>query len=339
VYFTILSFGKELGKVNKFMKFGKVFFVGVFASAFLLALFVFKGNLLVKRDFPSFIAPLPSYLVDSVLVKSLDFWKPKEENVLQAAIAKPQIQAEAALIYDITDDKVLFEKNAKTRLRIASLVKIATAIVALESKEANSKFTVSEKAASVGENSMGISGGETYTLEELLYGLILQSGNDAAQAIAEGVSGNSDSFVSEMNRKAKILGLKDTFFINPSGLEEDDKEEYSSAFDLLALTKYALTIPLFAKVAQTVEYQIPYSQDHKYIPLYNQTNLLTSYPGVLGVKTGYTPSAGLCLVTYAENGGHKLIGIILNSPSRREEMRELLDYSFAVLGVKIPGRN
>jgi len=92
-------------------------------------------------------------------------------------------------------------------------------------------------------------------------------------------------------------------------------------------------------VAQTVEYQIPYSQDHKYIPLYNQTNLLTSYPGVLGVKTGYTPSAGLCLVTYAENGGHKLIGIILNSPSRREEMRELLDYSFAVLGVKIPGRN
>lgn len=320
------------------MKFGKVFFVGVFVSLFLTAIFVFKGNLSIDKDSPTFIAPLPSYLIDSVLVKSLDFWKPKEE-ILSSVSTKPQIQAEAALIYDITDDKILFEKNAKTRLRIASLVKIATAIVALEIKDAESKINVSEKAASVGENSMGISAGETYTLEELLYGLILQSGNDAAQAIAEGVSGDSGRFVAEMNRKAKILGLADTFFINPSGLEEDGKEEYSSAFDLVALTKYALTLPVFAEIAKTVEYEIPYSAEHKYLYFFNQTNLLTSYPGVLGIKTGYTPSAGLCLVTYAQNGGHKLIGVILNSPSRREEMRELLDYSFAVLGVKVPGRN
>ena len=102
------------------------------------------------------------------------------------------------------------------------------------------------------------------------------------------------------------------------------------------LTKHALTLPAFAQVAQTVEYEIPYTSSHKYIPLYNQTNLLTSYPGVKGVKTGYTPAAGLCLVTYAENGGHRLIGVILNSPSRREEMRELLDYSFVTLGIKVP---
>jgi serine-type D-Ala-D-Ala carboxypeptidase (penicillin-binding protein 5/6) len=94
----------------------------------------------------------------------------------------------------------------------------------------------------------------------------------------------------------------------------------------------------FARVAATVEHVLPNTTDHKYIYLYNQTNLLTSYPGVKGVKTGFTPGAGLCLITYVENGGHKIIGVILNSESRREEMRELLDYSFTVLGVSVPGR-
>src|SRR5581483_4371880 len=146
--------------------------------------------------------------------------------------------------------------------------------------------------------------------------------------------GDVPTFVAHMNQKAKILGLTDTFFVNPSGLEEDPPlpHEYSTAYDLAILTKYALSLPLFAKVAATVEYDIPYTSNHKHIYLFNETNLLTSYPGVKGVKTGYTPSAGLCLITYAENDGHKLIGVILNSESRREEMRALLNYSFSLLG-------
>lgn len=281
------------------------------------------------------LSPLPSYLTNTRLVQGLDFWKPRESKVLQGSIEKPEITARAAYVYDVTSDKALYEKNSRQRLPVASLVKIATAIVVLETKDPSLKVRISKKAASIGENSMGISEGEVYTLEQLLYGLILHSGNDAAQAIAEFVSGGSGNFVEEMNRKAKILGLSDTLFVNPSGLEES-KKEYSTAYDLSILTKHALTIPLFVKIASTVEYDIPYSPEHKHVYLFNQTNLLTSYLGVKGVKTGYTPSAGLCLVTYAENGGHKLIGIVLNSESRREEMRALLDYSFSVLGVKVP---
>lgn len=320
---------------------GKFFFL-TFLVAFVFGMFVtLRSNVLFAQKATNIISPLPSYLIDSKLVKQLGFWQPKERNVMSSSIIKPKVSAKAVLLYDITTDTVLYEKDSKERLPVASLVKIATAIVALESKDPTAKVRVSANAASVGENSMGLTTGETYTLEELLYGLILNSGNDAAMAIAEAVSGNSKAFVDEMNRKAKILELSDTLFANPSGLEEGNGTvgEYSSARDLVILTKYALTLPPFAKIAETYEYHIPFTTSHKGVDLYNQTNLLTTYHGVKGVKTGYTPGAGLCLVTYAENGGHKIIGVILNSQQRREEMRELLDYSFTVLGVHIPGRN
>lgn len=311
-------------------------FLALVLSVIVGAFLVIRGNSAV--EIPRVVAPLPSYLVNTSLAQGLDFWKPKDANVLQSAIEKPQVSAKAAFVYDITQDKVLYDKNSKERLPVASLIKVATAIVALESKRPSARFRVSSKAASVGENSMGITAGEVYTLEELLYGLMLYSGNDAAEAIAESVAGTSEQFVALMNQKAKILGLSDTYFVNPSGLEDDKNPEYSTAYDLAILTRYALSNRVFAQVAQTVEYTIPYSSEHKRIYLYNQTNLLTSYPGVKGVKTGYTPSAGLCLVTYVENGGHKLIAVILSSESRREEMKELLDYSFTVLGVNVPGR-
>ena len=322
---------------SNFTEMVRIFLLGFLVTFLVAAFFVLKEHVPIANRAIAIVSPLPDYLQNSALVTGLDFWKPKDTNVMSSTIEKPQITAVAAYVYDITTDKVLYEKNSKEHFSIASLVKITTAIVALESKDAQSKITVSEHAASVGENSMGVSSGETYTLEELLYGLVLHSGNDAAEAIAEAVSGDSSQFVDLMNQKAQILGLSDTHFVNPSGLEEDNgAREYSSGYDLAVLTKYALTLPVFAKVAATVEYDIPYSAEHKHIYLFNQTNLLTSYPGVKGVKTGYTPSAGLCLVTYVENGGHKLIGVILNSERRREEMRELLDYSFSILGVKVP---
>lgn len=317
------------------------FFIVTLLLAFVFGFFItVRRNVLFAEKSTVIVSPLPRYLSDSNLVKQLSFWQPKEKNVRASSIIKPQVSAKAVLLYDTTTDTVLYEKNSKDRMPIASLVKIATAVVALETKEPVAKMRVSANAASVGENSMGATAGEAYTLEELLYGLVLHSGNDAAMTIAEGVSGTSNNFVLDMNRKAKILGLSDTFFVNPSGLEEEEglAGEYSSAHDLVMLTKYALTLPLFAKVVQTFEYHIPAATEHKQLDLYNQTNLLTTYPGVKGVKTGFTPSSGLCLVTYAENGGHKIIGVILNSQQRREEMKELLDYSFSVLGVHVPGR-
>ncbi len=245
----------------------------------------------------------------------------------------PWVHAKNALTYEITTNKILFERDSKKRVPIASLTKIMTAVIALEHKDLGEKFIVSEKAATIGENAMGISSGEIYTLNDLLYGLILRSGNDAAVAIAEGVSESEESFVEWMNIKAKELGLSDTYFSDASGLNDNT---YSTVYDLIKLTRYALKNPDFKRVVGTIDHEIPaVGGEHKYLALSNQTNLLRTYPGVKGVKTGFTEAAQLCLVTYAENDGYEIIGVVLASDARKTDMIQLLDYSFEKLGVKI----
>ena len=245
----------------------------------------------------------------------------------------PDVLAENAITVDITNDQVLFEREANTRVPIASLTKIMTAVVALEHMRLADEILVSEKAGTTKENSMGISPFEIYTLEDLLYGLVLHSGNDSAVAIAEGAAQTEESFVEWMNIKAEELGLKDTSFADASGL---DDSTYSTAYDLAKLTKYALKNPDFKRVVATFEYEIPYEEGkHKYLFLSNQTNLLTTYPGVRGVKTGYTEEANYCLVTYAENNGVEIVGVILDSNARRSDMVRMLDYSFAKFGIYI----
>src|SRR3989344_4493438 len=224
-----------------------------------------------------------------------------------------------------------------------------TALVALENAKLSDKFTVSEKAATIGENSMGLTQGETLTLEDLLYGAMLVSGNDAAVAVAEGVSQTEDAFVQLMNQAARDLGLSDTEFINASGLDEDGKVQYSTAYDMATIARYAWeNFAPFRQVAQTEHIVIGANANHKEFDLYNDTNLLTTYPGVKGIKPGFTWEAGLCLVTYAENkqslrssalpaglDGKKLLAVVLGSDNRRGEMKELLDYGFSYYGIKI----
>jgi len=217
-------------------------------------------------------------------------------------------------------------------MKIASLVKIMTAVVALEHKNLDERVVVSEKAAGIGENAMGISEGEVYTLEEFLYGLMLNSGNDSAYAIAEGVAGSADDFVSWMNIKAKELSLNNTEFFCPSGLNDDT---YSTAIDLAKLSRYAMQNEDFRRIVGTVDLELPYSERHKYLYLENQTNLLTTYPGVGGIKTGYTEEAGYCLVTYAKNEGVELIGVVLNSVNRKFDMLNLLNFGFGVYGIEV----
>src|SRR5690606_37799615 len=146
---------------------------------------------------------------------------------------------------------------------------------------------------------------------------ILPSGNDAAEALADSSSVGRENFVYLMNKKAESLGLTDTYFTNPSGLEGDGNQ-YSTAYDLLVITRYALQNPEFAKIVSTYEHEIAETSTNKYYHLFNDTNLLTTYPGVKGVKTGFTYEAGMCLVTYLEYGGHKIIAVLLNSQNRRE---------------------
>lgn len=281
--------------------------------------------------------PVPDFLtlVKNKQVSTLNLWLPNSNVVAGSSIEKPVIPAKTALIYDLETNRTLFSKNSEERLPMASLTKVMTAIVALENKQKDDRYLVRRQSL-VGEDSMGLTIGEVLTLEDLLYGLMLVSGNDAAEVLADNYVSGREKFIEAMNNKAKALGLKNTNFTNPTGLEGDGNQ-YTTAEDLLVITKYALTnFPLFVKISSTFEYLIPYTSDHKAFYLYNETNLLTTYPGVKGVKTGYTPEAGLCLITYLEHENHKIIGIILGSNNRRQEMKELLDYSLKVLGSKPP---
>ncbi len=244
---------------------------------------------------------------------------------------EPLIAGDSAVLIDLKTSKVLYEKDSTKKMKIASLTKIMTAILVLEHKKLTDKIYIDDDATSVGENSMNLSTGEVYSVEELLYGLVLQSGNDAAYALAKGTGGTVNTFVDWMNFKAKELGLTNTFFADPSGLNDDT---YSTAEDLAKLTRYALKFPEFKDIVKTVEKEL-ISDDHKYILLENQTNLLTTYPGVAGVKTGYTEEAGLCLVTYAANDGREVVGVVLKSIDRKGDMILMLDHGFSTLGVKV----
>lgn len=308
------------------------FILGCFIAVLISGFFIYN-NQLIKILY----SPLPDFLTSfkNQQVSTINLWLPSLDSPIKTTITKPVTTARSVLLYDLTGDQVLFASNPKEKLPIASLTKIMTAIIALENKKKDDKYLVRKKDL-VGEDSMGLDENEMLSQKELLYGLILHSGNDAAETIANNFQGGRDAFIGAMNDKAKSLGLSDTHFTNPTGLEGDGKQ-YSTAYDLLVVTRYAiLNFPLFNEVVSTFDYAIPQTSTHKSFYLENETNLLTSYPGVKGVKTGYTPEAGFCLVTYLDFGGHKIIGIILGSDNRREEMKELLDYSLKSLRVKPP---
>lgn len=285
----------------------------------------------------SYKSPLPSQLTNRFMVsKPYDNWMPKKNYYpFPPNLPKPSLTASSALSYDLTTNQVLLEKNGEMRLPIASLTKVMTSIIAVENMPLVLPITIPKKAAEIGENSMGLTSGEKISLENLLYGLYLNSGNDAAEAIAEGSPVGRDTFTYLMNKKAEDMGLTNTHFTNPTGLEGDGSQ-YSTVYDLLTITRYALQNPEIARISSTYEYIIPSSDTHKQYRLFNETNLLTSYPGVKGVKTGFTYEAGYCLITYLEYKGHKIISILLNSDNRRQEMKELLDYSLKVQNIKPP---
>ena len=299
-----------------------VFGVGVFAFREL-----FTREIVIKEDLSE-----KRYYTSLLRSENLGSeWEPGE--MLEVSLEdQPEISAESGLVVDINSGKIVFEKNSTKKMKIASLVKIMTAVVALEHKNLDERVVVSEKAAGIGENAMGISEGEVYTLEELLYGLMLNSGNDSAYAIAEGVAGSVEDFVAWMNIKAKELNLNDTEFFCPSGLSDDT---YSTAVGLVKLSRYAMQNEDFRRIVGTVDLELPYSERHKYLYLENQTNLLTTYPGVGGIKTGYTEEAGYCLVTYAKNEDVELIGVVLNSVNRKFDMLNLLNFGFGVYGIEV----
>ncbi|MCR4434867.1 MAG: D-alanyl-D-alanine carboxypeptidase family protein [Clostridiales bacterium] len=235
----------------------------------------------------------------------------------------PKVEAGAAIVLDMNSKRVLYEKNAFSRKAMASTTKIMTAIVAIENGNLEDKVTVSKRAAAIGGSKIYLKAGQVLTLKELLYGLLLESGNDAAVAIAEHIGGSVDGFVEMMNKKAREMGLKDTSFKTPHGL--DAPGHYSTAYELALMASYALRYKTFADIVATKSASISIGG------LNNTNEMLDIYPGADGVKTGYTSQAGRCLVTSATRDNWRIISVVLNCYSRNSRARDsksILDYAF-----------
>ncbi len=241
------------------------------------------------------------------------------------AMADIGVSAKSALVMEKDSGRVLYQKNADTKLPIASTTKIMTAIVALENSSTDTQIKISAQAAGVEGSSMYLEAGECLTILELLYGLMLSSGNDAAVAIAEHFGGN-DNFVKLMNQKAEALGANNTHFANPNGLPNDN--HYSTAKDMAIITAYALNIPTFREIVKTKNYSI--SGEGKAHPrtLTNHNKLLKMCDGCIGVKTGFTKSAGRCLVSATCRDNMTLICVTLNAPDDWNDHMSLYNEMF-----------
>lgn len=243
-----------------------------------------------------------------------------------AADVQP-VTAKAACVLEMTSHRVLFEKNAHQRLPMASCTKIMTALVALERGNLTDVVTTGPNAAGVPGSSIYLKKGEQLTLEDLLYGLMLASGNDAAVAIAEYIGGSVPKFLDLMNARAQELGLVDTHFSSPNGL--DTPGHYTSAYDLAMIASYAMQNADFRRIVGTKTHTMPYEGQPGARVVRNKNRLLSSFDGANGVKTGYTGDAGRCFVGAAERDGMQLIGVVLNCGPMFEETAALLDNAFA----------
>lgn len=240
--------------------------------------------------------------------------------------ADPVNHAQASALIDVESGRLLYSKQGDEVLPIASLTKIMTAIVAIEHGNLKDKVKVSNKAFGKEGSSIYLKLGEEMSLENMLYGLMLRSGNDAATAIAEHVGGSEEGFVHLMNNKAELIGLTNTHFTNPHGL--DHKEHYSTANDLAKLTAYALHNPVFKEIVKTPIKKAPNPNDPWDYSWTNKNKMLRYYDGADGVKTGFTKIARRCLVSSATRNGQQLVAVTLNDGDDWNDHAKLLDFGF-----------
>ena len=234
-------------------------------------------------------------------------------EVINQVEDEPKINSKIAVAYDRTSGKVIWGKDENKKTAMASTTKIMTAIVAIENSNLNDVVEISQKAAGTGGSSLKIKKNDKITMSDLLYGLMLVSGNDAAVAIAEHVAGSVPEFVNLMNEKAKSLGLQTTHFVTPHGL--DDPEHYTTAYELAKIADYALKNDTFSKIVGTKCYTITINGYPK--TLTNTNELLGVLNGVKGVKTGFTNNAGRCLVTCVNRNGFEIITVVLQADTKK----------------------
>ncbi len=246
--------------------------------------------------------------------------------VLFCPVRAQAVSAEKAILLDAVSGRVLYEKNADAQSLIASTTKIMTALVVCEQCNVLDRMRIPKEAVGIEGSSMYLKEGEVLTLQELLYGLMLSSGNDAAVALAIYCGGTVEGFAELMNDKARILGLKNTHFENPNGL--DSPGHYSTARDLAVLAAYAMENPIFAKTVSTKSIRV----GERYLT--NHNKLLWRVEGADGVKTGFTKAAGRILVSSAIRDNRRLIAVTLNAPADWQDHTVLLNDGFARYAVR-----
>ena len=244
-----------------------------------------------------------------------------------------ELSAKSALLYEPVTERIIYSLNKDEKLPMASTTKILSAITAIENGNLSDIVTVSKNAANIEGSSIWLEEGEKLTLQQLIYGMLLSSGNDASVAIAEHISGNNiDVFSAMMNNIAKKAGAKNSNFTNPSGL--DNENHYTTASDLAKITAYALKNPTFKEIVSTKTYNIPWEGHEWGRSLKNHNKLLNMYEGCNGVKTGFTKKSGRCLVSSAERNGVSLIAVTLKAPDDWNDHIKMFDYGFQNLTAK-----
>ena len=239
----------------------------------------------------------------------------------------PELTAEAWILYDDAYRRVLAEHQADQRRPVASTTKIMTALVVLDEAGLDAPVNISEKATLIGESEVDLVPGEGgWTVEDLLTALLVRSANDAAVALAEHTAGSVESFAFSMNSKAVEMGLLNSNFVNPHGLDHPD--HYSSARDLLDMALAGMEDERFARLVRTRSASLPAAPGGEPRLVLNSNQLLADYPGAIGVKTGYTGGAALTLVAAAERGGRRLYAVVLGSTGHFDDAAALLDYGF-----------
>lgn len=245
--------------------------------------------------------------------------------IFAAGESELNLTSTAAILMEQDTKRVLYGKNERSKVKIASTTKILTAIVAIENNSLDEMVTISKKAAGTGGSTVGLKSGDKVSLKSLMYGMLLKSGNDCAVAIAEHVGGSVETFAEMMNKKAYEIGAKDTHSTNPHGL--DTENNYSTAYDLALITCYAKTNETLSKMLGTESITMPFGSSSKYLS--NTNRLLFTYEYCDGGKTGFTNGANRCLVATARKDDLKVVAIVLGANTtdiRFSEAKELLKY-------------
>lgn len=251
-----------------------------------------------------------------------------------ARAAGPEVSAQSAVVLTADTGTVLFEKDGHTPRPVASTTKIMTALLALEAaqEQGDPLVDITQEMVAVEGSSMGLQAGDSISLTGLAAGMLLASGNDAANAAALYLDGSLESFAARMNQRTAALGMEDTHFVTPSGLDGEDAQglgHLSTAYDMALLARAALENQAFRQLCSSPSLAVEFAEPVKRVTYTNHNKLLAQYQGCVGVKTGFTKEAGRCLVSAAERDGALLIAVTLNAPNDWQDHTALLDYGFS----------